>query len=119
MSVTLCHKTTVAGFFTEPLEPDTGKPGENSQKTHLVVPLFLGGWVSAIHNGLMHVLDTRQLRTGKSEDRGPVSFVFVFCVTFLLQDEPKLPPDEKELDARALGGPVLGRDRRGHARARW
>ena len=33
---------------------------------------------SAIHNGLMLVLDTRQLRTGKSEDRGLVSFVFVF-----------------------------------------
>ena len=28
------HKTTVAGFFTEPLEPDTGKPCENSLKTH-------------------------------------------------------------------------------------
>ena len=52
----------------------------------------------------MHVLDTRQLRTGKSEDRGLVLLVFVFCVTFLLQDEPKLPPDEKGLDARALGG---------------
>ena len=28
-------------------------------------------------------------------------------MTFLLQDEPKLPPDEKGLDARALGGLVL------------
>ena len=34
------HKSTVAGFFTEPLEPDTGKPCENSLKTHLIVPLF-------------------------------------------------------------------------------
>ena len=32
----------------------------------------------------------RQLRTGKSVDRRPVSFVFVS-----VQDEPKLPPDEK------------------------
>ena len=36
----LYHKTTVAGFFTEPLEPDAGKPCENSLKTHLAVPLF-------------------------------------------------------------------------------
>ena len=34
------HKTSAAGFFTEPLEPDTGKPCENSLKTHLTVPLF-------------------------------------------------------------------------------
>ena len=34
------HKSTVAGFFTEPLEPDTGKPCEN---THLIVPLFFQG----------------------------------------------------------------------------
>ena len=34
MSGNLHHKTTVAGFFTEPLEPDTGKPCENSLKTH-------------------------------------------------------------------------------------
>ena len=34
--------------------------------------------------------------------------VFPFCLTLPSQDEPKLPPDEKELDARALGGPVLG-----------
>ena len=40
----------------------------------------------------------RQLRKGKSVDRRPVSLVFVFCVTFSLQDERKLPPDEKELD---------------------
>ena len=46
----------------------------------------------------MHVLDTRQLRTGKSDDRGPVSMVFVFCVTFLIQDERKLLPFEKGLD---------------------
>ena len=41
-------------------------------------------------------------------DRRPVSLVFVFVLRSLLQDEPKLPPDEKGLDARALGGPVLG-----------
>ena len=29
-------------------------------------------------------------------------------MTFFLHDEPKLPPDEKGLDARALGEPVLG-----------
>ena len=34
------HKTSAAGFFIEPLEPDTGKPCENSLKTHLIVPLF-------------------------------------------------------------------------------
>ena len=34
------HKTSAAGFFTEPVEPDTGKPCENSLKTHLIVPLF-------------------------------------------------------------------------------
>ena len=50
----------------------------------------------------------RQLRTGKSVDRRPVSFVFVFVLRSLVQDEPKLPPDDKGLDARALGGPVLG-----------
>ena len=50
----------------------------------------------------------RQLRTGKSVDRRPVSFVFVFVLRSLLQDEPKLPPDEEGLDSRALGGPVLG-----------
>ena len=50
----------------------------------------------------------RQLRTGKSVDRRPVSFVFVFVLQSLLQDERKLPPCEKGLDARALGGPVLG-----------
>ena len=43
----------------------------------------------------------RQLRTGKSEDRGPVWFVLVFVLR-------SLPPDEKGLDARAFGGPVLG-----------
>ena len=36
-------KSTVAGFFTEPLKPDTGKPCENSLKTHLIVPLFFQG----------------------------------------------------------------------------
>ena len=41
-------------------------------------------------------------------DRRPVSFVFVFVLRSLLQDEPKLPPDEEKLDARAIGGPVLG-----------
>ena len=35
-------------------------------------------------------------------------FLFVFVLRSLLQDEPKLPPDEEGLDARALGGPVLG-----------
>ena len=30
-------------LFTEPLEPDTGKPCENSLKTHLIVPLFFLG----------------------------------------------------------------------------
>ena len=50
----------------------------------------------------------RQQRTGKSVDRRLVSFVFVFVLRSLLQDEPKLPPDEEELDARALGGLVLG-----------
>ena len=49
----------------------------------------------------------RQLTTGKSVDRRPVSFVFVFVLRSLLQDEPKLPPDEEGLDSRALGGPVL------------
>ena len=37
------HKSTVAGFFTEPLKPNTGKPCENSLKTHLIVPLFFQG----------------------------------------------------------------------------
>ena len=37
------HKSTVAGFFTEPLKPNTGKPCENSLKTHLIVLLFLSG----------------------------------------------------------------------------
>ena len=41
----------------------------------------------------------RQLRTSKSVDRRLVSFVFVFVLRL---------PDEKGLDARALGGPVLG-----------
>ena len=41
-------------------------------------------------------------------DCRPVSFCVRFCVTFLLQDEPKLPLDEEGLDARTLGGPVLG-----------
>ena len=50
----------------------------------------------------------RQQRTGKGVDRRLVSFVFVFVFRSLLQDEPKLPPDEEGLDARALGGPVLG-----------
>ena len=31
-----------------------------------------------------------------------------FLLRSLLQDEPKLPLDEEELDARTLGGPVLG-----------
>ena len=39
---------------------------------------------------------------------GLYRFVFVFVLRSLLQDEPKLPPDEEWLDARALGGPVLG-----------
>ena len=50
----------------------------------------------------------RHQRTGKSVDRRPVLFVFVFVLRSLLQDEPKLPPDEDRLDSRALGGPVLG-----------
>ena len=29
--------------LTEPLEPDTGKPCENSLKTHLIVLLFFQG----------------------------------------------------------------------------
>ena len=37
------HKSTVAGFFTEPLKPNTGKPCENSLKTHLIVLLFFQG----------------------------------------------------------------------------
>ena len=35
-------------------------------------------------------------------------FVFVFVLRSLLLNEPKLQPDEEGLDARALGGPVLG-----------
>ena len=37
------HKTSAVGFFTEPLEHDTGKPCENSLKTYLIVPLFFQG----------------------------------------------------------------------------
>ena len=37
------HKSTVADFFSEPLKPNTGKPCENSLKTHLTVLLFLSG----------------------------------------------------------------------------
>ena len=37
----------------------------------------------------------RQIRTGKSVDRRLVSLVFFFCVTFLLQDDRKLPQIEK------------------------
>ena len=33
--------------------------------------------------------------------------VFDFVLRSLLQDEPNLLPDEKGLDARALGGPVF------------
>ena len=35
-------------------------------------------------------------------------FVIVFVLSPLLQDEPKLQPDEEGLVARPLGGPVLG-----------
>ena len=59
-----------ASFFTEPLKPNTGKPCENSLKTHLIV--LLSFRVSAIQNGSMYVLGSRQLRTGKSDDRGRV-----------------------------------------------
>ena len=52
------HKTTVAGFFTEPLKPNTGKLCENSLKTHLIVLLFFQ--VSGIQNGSMYVLGMRQ-----------------------------------------------------------
>ena len=69
----------MAGFFTEPLKPNTGKPCENSLKTHLIVLLFFQGECDPKRFDVGTVLGMRQQRTGKSVDRRPVSF----CDRFL------------------------------------
>ena len=87
----------MAGFFTEPLEPNTGKPCENSLKTHLIVLLFFQGeW------------DPKRIDVARVWIVGLSRFVIIVVLRPLLQDEPELQPDEEGLVARALGGPVLG-----------